>query len=83
MMIDEALVQELLDAPEDDTALVLLEGRAQVVGRAALGSDRCRGAAVVLSRGDLVDRLGTPAPSPEDLTRIAASLRDAVAKLGA
>ncbi|AJP00673.1 hypothetical protein TU94_03340 [Streptomyces cyaneogriseus subsp. noncyanogenus] len=83
MMIDEALVRELLEAPRDDTALILLEGRAQVVERAALDSDRYRGAAVVLSRGDLVDRLGTPTPSPEDLTRLAATLRDTVAKLGA
>ncbi|NEY36000.1 hypothetical protein GTU99_28230 [Streptomyces sp. PRKS01-65] len=82
-MIDEALVRELLEAPRDDTALILLEGRAQVVERAALDGDRYRGAAVVLSRGDLVDRLGTPSPSPGDLARLAASLRDTVAKLGA
>ncbi|MGW7465409.1 hypothetical protein ACWGJT_12070 [Streptomyces xantholiticus] len=82
-MIDEAVVQELLDASEDDAVLVLLEGRAQVVDRTALDSDAFRGAAVLLSRAELVDRLGTPSPAREDVARVTASLRDAVGKLGA
>ncbi|QIP87849.1 hypothetical protein GLX30_31760 [Streptomyces sp. Tu 2975] len=82
-MIDEAVVQELLDASEDDAALVLVEGTAQVVDRAALDSDAFHGAAVLVSRAELVDRLGTPSPAREDVARVAASLRDAVGKLGA
>lgn len=81
-MIDEALVRELLDTADDDSALVLLEGRAQVAGRAALDGDDLRGAAVVLTRAELVDRLGTAYPAPQDLTLVAASLDDAVGKLG-
>ncbi|MFJ8666813.1 hypothetical protein [Streptomyces sp. NPDC093600] len=81
-MIDEALVRELLDATDDDSALVLVEGRARVAGRDALDSDDLRGAAVVLTRAELVDRLGTAHPAPQELTLVAASLNDAVGKLG-
>lgn len=81
-MIDEALVRELLDAADDDTALVLVEGRARVARREALDSDDLRGAAVVLTRAELVDRLGTTHPAPQELTLVAASLNDAVGKLG-
>jgi hypothetical protein len=81
-VIDEAVVQELLDATEDDAALVLLEGRAQVVDRTAL-DNAAHGAAVLLSRAELMDRLGTPSPAREDVARVTASLRDAVGKLGA
>ncbi|MFF8605695.1 hypothetical protein ACF06X_07125 [Streptomyces sp. NPDC015346] len=82
MVIDENLVRELLNAPESDAAIVLLEGRAQVVGEAALAGNEFRGAAVLVSRGDLVDRLGA-SPTDEEVARLAASLRDAVDKLGA
>jgi hypothetical protein len=84
MVIDETLVKELLDRPEDDAALVLLEGTAQVADRAALENDAAfRGAAVLLTRGELVERLGGSTPSPQDLTRTAASLSDSIGKLGA
>ncbi|NYV76159.1 hypothetical protein [Streptomyces sp. UH6] len=84
MLIDEKLVGELLDRPADDAALVLLEGTAQVTDRAALEGDRAfRGAAVLLTRGELVDRLGGSSPSEEDLSRVAAALSDSVGKLGA
>ncbi|MFH9607133.1 hypothetical protein [Streptomyces sp. NPDC017448] len=82
MVIDEALVRELLDAADDDSALILLEGRARVAGRSALDGADLRGAAVVLTRAELVDRLGTACPAPEDLALVATSLDDAVGKLG-
>ncbi|MEU0306486.1 hypothetical protein [Streptomyces cyaneofuscatus] len=82
MMIDEALVRELLDAADDDSALILLEGRARVAGRVALDGDDLRGATVLLTRAELVDRLGTAYPAPQDLTLVATSLDDAVGKLG-
>ncbi|MFD5200556.1 hypothetical protein ACFWM7_10480 [Streptomyces sp. NPDC058375] len=81
-MIDETLVRELLDAADDDSALVLLEGRARVAGQDALKGDELRGAAMVLTRAELVDRLGTSYPAPQDLTLMAAALDDAVSKLG-
>ncbi|MET8576619.1 hypothetical protein [Streptomyces sp. NPDC005012] len=83
MVIDETLVKELLDARGDDSALVLLEGTAQVVDGPALEGDAFRGAAVVLTRGELVERLGGSSPAEEDLRRVAASLSDSIGKLGA
>jgi hypothetical protein len=82
MVIDKALVRELLDAADDGSALILLEGRAQVAGGAALDGDDLRGAMVVLTRAELVDRLGTAYPAPQDLALVATSLDDAVGKLG-
>ncbi|MER7575145.1 hypothetical protein [Streptomyces sp. NPDC126514] len=83
MRIDEALVRELLDAPSDDAVVVLLKGRAQVVGQADLGSEHYRGAAVLISRAELVERMGTPSPAEADVTRLSAALQDAADKLGA
>ncbi|MDN3250417.1 MULTISPECIES: hypothetical protein [unclassified Streptomyces] len=83
MKIDETLIREFLEAPSDDTVLVLLEGRAQVVEQAALNSEHYRGAAVLISRAELVERLGTPSPTDDEVTRLSASLQDAVDKLGA
>ncbi|MGW0927337.1 hypothetical protein [Streptomyces sp. NPDC002644] len=83
MVIDETLVKELLDARGDDSALVLLEGTAQVVDGPAREGDAFRGAAVVLTRGELVERLGGASPAEEDLRRVAAALSDSIGKLGA
>ncbi|MEU0300192.1 hypothetical protein ABZ252_12100 [Streptomyces sp. NPDC006175] len=83
MKIDESLVRKLLDAATDDAVLVLLEGRAQVVVQADLDSEQYRGAAVLMSRAELVERLGTSSPAEEEVARLAASLQDAVDKLGA
>ncbi|MGW6463590.1 hypothetical protein [Streptomyces rubiginosohelvolus] len=82
-MIDEALIRQLLDAADDDSAIVLLEGRAHVAGRADLDSDNLRGAPVVLTRAELVDRLGTSYPTQQALTSMVASLDETVGKLGA
>ncbi|MFD6418288.1 hypothetical protein [Streptomyces sp. NPDC060194] len=82
-MIDEHLVRDLLDEREDDASLVLLAGDAQVVDRTALDSDAFRGAAVLVTRRDLVERLGTTTPTPDELTRLVAALRDTIGKLGA
>ncbi|MEV5432641.1 hypothetical protein [Streptomyces sp. NPDC052701] len=82
-MIDESHVRELLDARDDDAALVLLEGRARVIDAAARADERYAGAAVLLTRGELVGRLGTAAPAEQDLRTLAQSLGDAVGKLGA
>ncbi|MFC8706673.1 hypothetical protein ACFUIV_31430 [Streptomyces anulatus] len=83
MIIDEELVRELLDTADDDSAMVLVKGHARVAGLADLDSDDLRGAAVVLTRAELVDRLGTSYPTPQDLTSMVASLDDAAGKLGA
>ncbi|MEU9981866.1 hypothetical protein [Streptomyces sp. NPDC050856] len=82
-MINESQVRELLEAADDDTALVLLEGRARVLDPAELRSDEHRGAAVLLTRGDLVERLGTSSPAEHDLKALSATLRTMAAELGA
>ncbi|MET7912785.1 hypothetical protein ABZS98_31885 [Streptomyces avermitilis] len=58
MVIDETLAKGLLNASRDNAALVRLKGRAQVLERSALESDRLQGAAVRLTRAELVDLLG-------------------------
>lgn len=58
-MIDETHVAELLAARDDDAGLILLGGRAQVVDAASLTQEDRAGAAVLLTRAELVDRLGT------------------------
>ncbi|MFF9094248.1 hypothetical protein ACF1AY_04040 [Streptomyces sp. NPDC014776] len=83
MKIDESLVRELLEAPSDDTVLVLVEGSAHVVDQTALSSERYRGAAVVMSHAELMERLGTRSPAEADAPHLAAALQDAVDKLGA
>ncbi|MET9801754.1 hypothetical protein [Streptomyces sp. NPDC006368] len=82
-MINESHVRELLDAGDDDAALVLLEGRAQVVAPSERASDAYRGAAVLLSRGDLVGRLGTSTPSDHEVRTLATTLRTMAAEIGA
>ncbi|MFF8382885.1 hypothetical protein [Streptomyces kanasensis] len=82
-MIDEKHVRELLERPDDEAALVLLEGRAQVVGPADLTSAPYRGAAVLLTRADLVDRLGGDSPSEDEARAVASALRTATRDLGA
>ncbi|MEU7278466.1 hypothetical protein AB0A69_06685 [Streptomyces sp. NPDC045431] len=82
-MIDESHVRELLALPDDGAALVLMEGRAHVVRPDRLASARCEGAAVLLTRGDLVDRIGTPSPSDHQVRELAATLRTMAGELGA
>ncbi|MEU1040691.1 hypothetical protein ACFYP4_22795 [Streptomyces sp. NPDC005551] len=82
-MISESHVRELLASDDDDAALVLLEGRAEVVEAALLASDAYRGAPVLLTRGDLAGRLGTTAPSEHEIRDAASALETMAAKIGA
>ncbi|MFF8033799.1 hypothetical protein [Streptomyces sp. NPDC016626] len=81
-MIDEARVRELRDARNDGAALVLLEGRARVVDTPSGEEDGTQGALVVISKRDLLDRLGGE-PTDRDLSDLAQILTDMVGKLGA
>jgi hypothetical protein len=80
-MIDESHVRKLYEAGNDDAALVLLEGRARVVDSPS-GQEGSDGALLVITKRDLVDRLGT-APADHDLRDLAQALSDTVGKLGA
>ncbi|MEZ3181573.1 hypothetical protein KYY02_23655 [Streptomyces pimonensis] len=81
-MIDEAHVRELRDARNDGAALVLLEGRAQVVDSPSGEEGGPQGALVVIGKRELSDRLGE-APTDRDLRDLARVLTDMVGKLGA
>jgi hypothetical protein len=74
-------VRRLLQADEADSVLVLVEGRTEVIGAGRLASEEYRGALEVVSRADLVERLGD-APSDHDFAEQAAQLDAAVSELG-
>jgi hypothetical protein len=74
-------VRRLLQSDEPDSVLVLVEGRTDVIGAGRLASEPYRGALKVISRDDLVKRLGD-APSEHDLAEQAAQLDMAVNELG-
>ncbi|GGZ91927.1 hypothetical protein ACFOOM_23395 [Streptomyces echinoruber] len=82
-MIEESHVRELLKSRDDDAALILLEGGARVVESAARTQDHHAGAPVLITKAELVDRLGTPTPADHDVRTLARALDDAVGKLGA
>ncbi|MFD1829641.1 MULTISPECIES: hypothetical protein [Streptomyces] len=74
-------VRELLDSPDPDPRLVILEGRAQVVPAGRLGTDSYRGAVEVVSRDDLTARLGGDAAG-RDPDTLAARLQTVVDGMG-
>jgi delta 1-pyrroline-5-carboxylate dehydrogenase len=81
MTISTDDVRRLLQTDVPDSVLVLLEGRTEVVGASQLASEQYRGALEVVSRDDLVKRLGD-APSEHDLAEQAALLDTAISELG-
>ena len=81
-MIDETHVSELLRGRERGCELVVLGGRAQVADRPSGQEQDCEGALLVITKRDLLDRLGT-APSDHDLRGVAQTLSDMVGELAA
>jgi hypothetical protein len=81
MTISTDDVRKLQAAEEADAVLVLVEGRTEVIGANQLASEEYRGALEVVSRDDLLKRLGD-APSEHDLAEQAALLDSAVNELG-
>ena len=81
MTISTDDVRRLMQSDEPDSVLVLVEGRTEVIGAGRLASEQYRGALEVISRDDLVKRLGD-APSEHDLAEQAAQLDMAVNELG-
>jgi hypothetical protein len=74
-------VRRLLQSDRPDSVLVLVEGRTEVIGASQLAAEQYRGALEVVSRDDLVKRLGD-APSEHDLAEQAALLDMAISELG-
>jgi hypothetical protein len=81
MTISTDDVRRLMQSDEPDSVLVLVEGRTEVIGAGRLASEQYRGALEVISRDDLMKRLGD-APSEHDVAEQAALLDTAVSELG-
>jgi hypothetical protein len=81
MTISTDDVRRLFRSDEADSVLVLVEGRTDVVGAGRLASDEYRGALEVISRDDLVSRVGDD-PSDHELAEQAALLDSTVNELG-
>ncbi|MGB6050041.1 MAG: hypothetical protein WBG14_04170 [Rhodococcus sp. (in: high G+C Gram-positive bacteria)] len=75
-------VRRLLDA-DDDSVLVLIEGRAEVITGGEVDDDEHRGALEVISRAALLERTGGTDLSDHELTEQAAALDTEVSELGA
>ncbi|WP_128374375.1 hypothetical protein [Streptomyces cavernae] len=82
-MITPEHIEALLESDSDDPVLIVAAGSSVVVPASATATDRYRGAMEIISRQDLVDQLGTDAPSRRDLEEIATRLDATVAQLGA
>ncbi|WP_342752209.1 hypothetical protein [Mycolicibacterium hodleri] len=75
-------MRRLLDA-DDDAVLVLLEGRALVIGAVQLDDEPHRGALQVISRTDFLRRVGDAAGLSDDQVGRQAAILDAeVSELG-
>jgi hypothetical protein len=81
MTISTDDVRRLLQSDEPDSVLVLVEGRTEVIAARRLASEAYRGALEVVSRDELVKRLGA-APSEHDLAEQAALLDSAISEMG-
>jgi hypothetical protein len=80
-MISADDVRRLLQSDEKDAILVVIEGRAEVIGAGRLASPEYRGALEVVTRDDLVQRVGET-PSDHEISEQAAQLDTAVSELG-
>jgi hypothetical protein len=80
-MITAADIKKLLKTGDDSAALVLIEGRAEVVSGHELDSEPYRGALPVIGRDDLVGRIGSD-PSEHELVEQAAVIDSAISEMG-
>ncbi|BBY31890.1 hypothetical protein [Mycolicibacterium sediminis] len=74
-------LRRLLDA-DDESVLVLIEGRTEVIGSDDVEDEEYRGALEVISRADLVERLDGEDPSDHEVEEQAATLDATVDELG-
>jgi hypothetical protein len=75
-------LRRLLAAEQKNATMVLVEGRIEVIGAGQLASPDYTGALEVVSREDLVKRLGE-APSEHEVAEQAGVLDAALSDLGA
>lgn len=80
-MISAEDVRALLRSEEKEPVLVVVEGRVEVIGAGQLASADYRGALEVVSRDDLVQRIGET-PSDREIDEQAAQLDTGISELG-
>lgn len=76
-------VRMLLDPAGQDSCLVLIEGRTEVVPAAQVATDRYEGAVEIATGRDVTDLVGSTAVTSEDVSALAARLQATAAQLGA
>lgn len=72
----------LLHSTKSGATLVLVEGRYVVADRDELATDALRGALPVVTRDELLERVGEPPVTGRDLDEAAATLSSAVDNRG-
>jgi hypothetical protein len=75
-------VRRLLEHDDPEAVLVLIEGRIEVVSPRQIDSPEYRGALQVVSRDDLLQRIGAQDLSDRVIEEQAAILQTTVAELG-
>lgn len=75
-------LRALVESARQDAALVHVAGRYVVAGPDELGSDGLRGALTVVTRADLLERLGGRPVTDHELEPVAATLGAAVDNRG-
>jgi hypothetical protein len=75
-------VRQLLEHDDPEAVLVLIEGRVEVVSPRQLDSPQYQGALEVISRDDLLQRIGAQDLSDRVFEEQAAILESTVAELG-
>ena len=81
-MISADDVRRLLEHDDPEAVLVLIEGRIEVVSPRQTDSPEYRGALQVISRDDLLQRIGAQDLSDRVIEEQAAILETTVAELG-
>ncbi|OBI17593.1 hypothetical protein A5714_10270 [Mycobacterium sp. E2462] len=82
MTVNASDVQRLVGSSDSEAALVLIEGRVEVVTPDQLASPEYQGALQISTRGELVARAGDAQPSERQLAELAEDLDTAVRNLG-
>lgn len=75
-------LKRLLESDQSDATLVLVEGSYVVAGRGELATDALRGALPVVTRDELLHRVGGRSITDHDLDEVAATLNAAVDNRG-
>jgi hypothetical protein len=81
-MITAGDVRQLLQGEKTDAVLVVVEGKTAVVAQSEIDSPEYRGALQVISRDDLLQRIGGADLSDRVIEEQAAILDTTVAELG-